>query len=687
MGKSRLALACGRRALTSFRDGVFLVGLDGKARSVAAVAEAIGDAVGLKSDSGLRQRLPAELGERQSLLILDNYESVACPEVAAFLGELLAAAPEVSLLVTGRELVNLANVERQIDLDSGMEAKEARDLFIVRARLKKGADWEPRPDQAGELRRIIASTEQSPLAIEFAAAWVNRKSLRQIADDLERRGGAKPPPNFVDPGSHHASLWQCQDWSFGLLNAAAQEGFVKLGIFPDSFTLDAGARICAIRDIPGLVYQLQDSALVRRHGDGDPARYRMHRFTQEYAYEKLEGDEVSFQAIRRRFVEFFAAGAAERCGRVDHGGATPGEIVATLEWTEAEWRNVCAAVEWATADRGWDAVGRLSSLLLYFAQRRGHLQASEQLFERLLDLVRSAPAAADAAGEGTLLNALGVICQFRRNLQRAVDYFLAALRVRTGTDRAKTLNSLGTVYQACQRWAEAKTSHEESLEICLAQGDRHEEAKTLNNLGLVYECLGDTRRAVELLERSLELWRRELVDPGGEADALNGLGEIYQRREDWPRGRRCFEARLRRLEEIGDRVGQARTLNSLGYIARREGRWPEAEEKFRLAVAICVVVEDSVEEGEAHRNLGELFEAQGRLAEAVEPFERSRRLRQGLDRARVSSSLGWVYERLGRRQEAEECYRSALEICREVGDRGEEETSRRNLERVRGGGP
>ncbi|HVT18537.1 MAG TPA: tetratricopeptide repeat protein [Thermoanaerobaculia bacterium] len=680
MGKSRLAMACGRQATASFRGDVFAVSLDGKARSAGAVAEAIGIVLGIKGGDGLRGRLLSYLHDRRLLLILDNYESVASQEVASFLGEILAKTLKVHLLVTGRVPVNLAGVEQVIHLDEGMTEPEARELFLARARLRREGDWKLSADQEADLRRIIDQTAQIPLAIEFAAAWVGQRSLRQIANQLAEQGGVEPPPSLIQLNPRHASLWKCQDWSFGLLDDPAKKGFVGLGIFPETFTAEAATWVCSRSDAQPLIDQLHDFALVRQQLDVDPLRYRMHRFTQEYAYQRLRAD-GSFPALRQRFIDFFSRRSRENTERAERSGAAPSEILTMLDWTEVEWRNLYAAAERAAQDGNWSAVVALSRSMVYFFQRRGHLQDGEELYKRLLDLVLSSAAPAPEAA-GTIRNALGVICQFRRGLQSAERFFLDSLQDRSGIERAKTLNSLGTIYQGQRRWPEAKVRHEESREICRTFSDRSEEARALYNLGMVYELLGEPARADEALQQSLHIWREELGDAVGESETLNSLGGVYQHREEWPRARQAFEARLAKVERMGDLVGQARALNSLGYVCRREGRLEEAEKHYRLALAVCGAVKDSVEEGEVHRNLGELFEQRGRVREAAESFERSWPLRQGTERARTCNSLGWLYELQGSYSAAEDCYRRALTISREVCDYAEEETSLRNLGRV-----
>ena len=81
------------------------------------------------------ERLAEYLRDRRLLLVLDNYESVDCEDVAAFIEKLLAETRGLRLLVTGREAVKLRDAEQLITLDAGMTEAESEQLFIARAQL------------------------------------------------------------------------------------------------------------------------------------------------------------------------------------------------------------------------------------------------------------------------------------------------------------------------------------------------------------------------------------------------------------------------------------------------------------------------------------------------------------------------------------------------------------------------
>src|SRR5919202_1105684 len=106
-GKTRLALQVAAELLDAFADGVFFVNLAPLA-DPALVAPTIAQPLEVMELGGqpLLERLKTALHDRQRLLLLDNFEQVV--EAAPLLAELVAAAPQLKLLVTSRAVLHLA---------------------------------------------------------------------------------------------------------------------------------------------------------------------------------------------------------------------------------------------------------------------------------------------------------------------------------------------------------------------------------------------------------------------------------------------------------------------------------------------------------------------------------------------------------------------------------------------------
>ena len=125
-GKTRIALQAGAELMDAYPDGVFSVSL-ATVTDPALVLPAIAEALGVNEGAG--QSLAAYLAPRRLLLVIDNVEHVV--SAAPDLGNLLAGAPGLRLLLTSREPMHLAG-EQLMPIEP-MAAEDAFSLFVARA--------------------------------------------------------------------------------------------------------------------------------------------------------------------------------------------------------------------------------------------------------------------------------------------------------------------------------------------------------------------------------------------------------------------------------------------------------------------------------------------------------------------------------------------------------------------------
>ena len=142
IGKTRLAIRVAANCIDQFDDGVYFAPLQ-PLDSPEFILSAIIDVVSPQSRSGsdLKHQLLQYLREKALLLVLDNFEHLL--DGAELLTEILEAAPEVKLLVTSREALNLQGEWRyavtgleypETSAAQQAEAFSAVQLFVERAR-------------------------------------------------------------------------------------------------------------------------------------------------------------------------------------------------------------------------------------------------------------------------------------------------------------------------------------------------------------------------------------------------------------------------------------------------------------------------------------------------------------------------------------------------------------------------
>ncbi len=301
-GKTRLALEVARGVAGEFADGARFVPLAAVAKP-ELVPAGIAEALGLQQNRGqsIEDALKAFLADRELLLVLDNLEHLL--EATPLATELLAAAPELTILATSRTHLNLYG-ETEYAVPPLSAREDAVTLFADRAAAV-------RPDFAvtDVVAEICARLDGLPLAIELAAARVRTLAPAEILARLERRlellaGGPRDVP------ARQRTLRDTLLWSYDLLAPVDQRLFARLAVFAGGWPLAAADGVCCGDLEVGAAAGLQSLAeknLVLPEADG---RFGMLETIRELAGERLTagGEEP---AIRGAHAHWYLAMAEE----------------------------------------------------------------------------------------------------------------------------------------------------------------------------------------------------------------------------------------------------------------------------------------------------------------------------------------------------------------------------------------
>ena len=258
------------------------------------------------------------------LLVLDNFEQIIA--AALTVGELLAAAPQLRVLVTSREPLRIAGEQQYpvppLALPNGhagrgpdeLRSVDSVALFVQRARsVRPGFDLTA--GNANAIAEICARLDGLPLALELAAARVRLFEPKELLSRLDRRltflaGGRDLP-------ERQRTLRGAIDWSHELLTAAEQALFRRLSVFSGGCTLEAIEAVCrpdelGVDAVDGIA-SLYDKSLVHRDEAAGDLRVRMLETISEYAWERLEdsGEAAEITAAHAAYFLDLANGAAE----------------------------------------------------------------------------------------------------------------------------------------------------------------------------------------------------------------------------------------------------------------------------------------------------------------------------------------------------------------------------------------
>ncbi len=317
VGKTRLSLQAAAELVDDFAHGVYFVDL-APIREPNLVTSAIAATLRVRESGGqpLLAALKDYLRDKRLLLLLDNFEQVI--DAAPVVAELLAAAAQLKVLVTSREVLHLRG-EKEVSVQplalpnpAQLPALEqlsqyaAVALFIERA-LDARPDFVLTNAHAPAVAEICARLDGLPLAIELAAARLKLFTPEALLARLGQRlpfltGGPRDLP------ARQQTLRSTIDWSYELLDEDEQALFRRLGVFVGGCTLEAIDAVCTFADDASLGVQpevaaLVDKSLLRRIGmpDGE-TRFGLLETIRKYALERLMASEEAEQLRRRHAI-------------------------------------------------------------------------------------------------------------------------------------------------------------------------------------------------------------------------------------------------------------------------------------------------------------------------------------------------------------------------------------------------
>jgi predicted ATPase/DNA-binding XRE family transcriptional regulator len=605
VGKTRLALEIGSRAIEAMPDGAAFIDL-APVRSPELVLAAIARALKVQADpeAPLRQTVADFIQGKRLLLVLDNFEHVvgAGPVVA----DLLAACRELTILATSRKPLHIRAEHqfpvgpltlpdlRKITSPAELIGVPAVELFVRRAQAAN-REFSLTTENARAVAEITVRLDGLPLAIELAATRANVLSPVALLAHLERRLPLLTR-GFQDLPERQQALRATLDWSHDLLTAAEQTLFRRLAVFTGGCTLDAaeavsgtGSRIVPPQPefrstngplLPDLLAGLVDTSLLRSlPGEGGELRYGMLETVREYGLERLVAADE--EASVRRWHLVWCLDLARQAEPELTGGAQQ-HWFACLQ---TEHDNLRAALAWAISEKDAEAALGLGGALYRFWATQGYYEEGRHWLETALALApdgRSAPRGHALLGAGVMAFFQGKYDRAKELWQESLSLF-RELGVTIGI--AYSYGNLGLVADAQGDYEQAIASYEEALALFRQLDDRTFIAYMLHNLGLIAYFQGHYERATALYEESLALVRA-LEDQNSIAMTLGNLGLVAFVQGDYGRALALQHEALTLGRQLTNKPWLARGIEHFALIAAATNEPKRAARLFGGAAAL-----------------------------------------------------------------------------------------------------
>jgi len=597
-GKTRLALRVAGELASAYRDGVWLIQL-ASLRDPALVPNAIVQALNLNpvGKSSLVDYLKRNLEHKHLLLVMDNFEHLL--EAAPMVGELLAAAPQLTVLATSRERLRVYG-ELEYPVYPlrlpGMECREnpeklldyeAVDLFIQRARYAQPR-LEVGEKQLLAAARICMRLDGLPLALELAASQAKIYPLSLLADRLEASLGILPE-GPRDLPERQRTLRGAIAWSENLLTPEEKTLFARLSVFSGGGCLEAISAICSqgmsgrVMDV--LTALVDKNLIMAREGMDGELHFSMLETIRTYARERLALNNETEESDHRHAVYYTVM--AEQAGKEFRTARQ----VYWLAKLRVEQDNLRAALAWSlngkALELGMRMVAALSDHWYYngfalegrrwcelaltqgeqaapallagvlktagnLAYNLSDLQNGNELLQRSIDLYNQVGNESGAAWAAIYLSAMNLdseseIQDYIRLARQCLETFR---RLGDQPGVAQALNILGELARAAGDYQKAQTYYEECLQVVKQTGEVFREAMQYENLGVIAYHQDQYQRAEELIKQAVKLFR-DLNTNYGMATCISTLAGPAAKLGNPQRAARLLGAANAELESLG----------------------------------------------------------------------------------------------------------------------------------------
>ena len=637
MGKTRLALAAAERQLTRtrppdnetnpaepvFPQGIYFVDLTPlreTRRIISTIAKALNfypqldlDNISLNAAKigSLKQELIDFLRLRRLLLVIDNFEHLL--DGAGLLSDILKAAPEVQILVTSRERLQLQEEQlypiQGLSFANPASMVEAVQYPIVRlflqSALRVQPDFELTEADLPSLTRVCRLVAGMPLGIELAASWIDMLPLAEIADEIERSLDFLEI-DLQNVPERHRSIRAVFDYSWQRLAESEQSIFPQLSIFRPGFTRAAAQAVtgASLR----LLSKLVSKSLLQYDASRD--RYEIHELLRQYGREKLAEDVDCDVFIRTQHSAYFCDWL-----KVQYEATKSPQVQAAFAAIEADLENIEAAWSWAITNRLIDQIELAIDGMYRYYERQSRYKDDEAAYRTVVSLLSDL-----ASVEAAQVNQTTIL----------------KLKAKALAMQARFHAAFGRLEQT-----EALLGQSEAIlaDPVLAGTDhRAVEAFVVIEQGFLMANTSRHRQAVEKLSRSLALYQALGMD-WEVAKAQIELGAIAQQLNEHRQAKNWYRHSLAFFEAQGNQWEIIGLLNRLGWLARGEGDYDGARNYYQQALALAQTTNNHWNVATCLVLLAYLNLFQGEFETAKERIEQSLTLSKDVGRS-VNFALG-----------------------------------------------
>lgn len=647
IGKTRLAIEVATRHNDLFPDGLWFVSL-ASLKSPEYLVPAIADALDFQFQDPAKQleQLLNYIQNKRALLVLDNLEHLL--DGVGLLNDILACSPQIKLLCTSRERLNLLS-EWLFDIqglpvppyDQAGQFNEYSSiaLFLQCAR-RRQIDFTLQDDERKWVLRICQLTEGMPLGIELAAAWVGLLSCEEIATEIERNFDFLTV-SMRDLPDRHLSIRATLDHSWHLLTPDEKAALRRLSVFQGSFERKAAEEVCGAS--LSVLSSLKDKSLLGRI---DQRRFNLHEMVQQYASLRLSEDAGEEQQIKDRHAFYFVQRLSnwEKALQSSRQVETLTEMAQDIDNLRQAWLRMVTCHDLSTPGKALFIPEMLHSALFslsLFYEMRCRNQEAVSIFSQSIECLKASRELYKNSTEktnfeivlGHITAYLGLHHTYILKYQQAVELLEEANRLvendQTKIIKAQAQIMLGWAYQHLFMWQKAIDLFTDSLAVFQDKNVVWWESLALGLLASAYITIGKIDVSVPLYEEGLKI-----THPGDlrlRTPLLSGLGRVYYLRGNYQEAEKLMKESLDLSLILGNSRHIAVILLCVGQIAMALGQNQKAEKCFRDSAEMLDDFGESSDLGVTLLYLGKILVILQRIDEALKTFRKVCRISQAIN--------------------------------------------------------
>ncbi|MCB0222311.1 MAG: NACHT domain-containing protein [Anaerolineae bacterium] len=605
VGKTRLALQAGMNNLALFPDGVFfvsLVAVDSPQNVIAHIATALN--FSFSGPAEPETQLLNFLRPKDLLLILDNFEQLLTKDGAELLLNLLQTAPQLKLLVTSRERLDVQE-EWVIDVEglgypdpniqeqgrqpiTNLQNYSAIVLFLLRVR-RVQADFALTEANQADVVRVCQLLQGIPLGLELAATWLPVLTCTELVTEIER------DLNFLTASlrnipDRHRSLRAVFESSWHMLSDAERQVLKRLSVFRDGFRREAAIQVAGTT-LP-LLLGLSSKSLLRRDETG---RYDMHELIRQFATEKLAETPTKQMNVLDRHCVYYA-GLLQQWDELLNSS----QQLEIFQAIEADYENILAAWHHAVAHVRVDNISQFLWGLWLFHEATSRYHQGYTIFSEAAQQLSDAETLTGSSRQliyAQVMTRAGRFSQRLSRFQQANEQLqksLALLRqFNASRDMALALQMLGFLAWGKGERERAKQQLMESAALAKQSGDAALAAFSTSGIGFVAISLGEYSSAEHFLREGLVVLQKK--DRSWRLTAtLIFLGRAIIPLGRYTEAEAILRDALQLSQTAGDRWSIGFCLSVLGELAGRisHERYSEGKQLQQQALTIFREVED-----------------------------------------------------------------------------------------------